>query len=949
MPVVTPPTTPHARPYNDPLSPHDLAAEKTRDAIDQELQRLEDSIRLLKSKRNILAPISRLPPEILSKIFAFRAAEAAEGPSPLGWIKLTHVSRHWRAVALESPRLWANLVFTRPKWSEEMLKRSKMASLIVKADLTCITPRIFDAVRLALLHGPRIQELQLRAASSTIERLLTKEFRFEAPMIHSLTISIPPVTRFGTDMGFTIPSHVLQGETPYLRKLQLERCNINWDSSLLNGLTHLKIHNCARPTTRQLLDALERMPSLQVLNLADALPTSPEHPAQEPSPSQDVKLAQLAELTIVSSVSECANLVNRITVPTSARIHLSCNGTSPDFSGIMKIISDPTGTFGGGDNNDRILERKPICVLHIRQDASDSLTIQGWTNPQPSRSSYLGISADIQLDLSWRTEENMANAIVEAVRKHFCLGQLRSLRMSYVEPMTTQTWTDTFGLLPKLHTVHIVGDSVHTFIAALCEEPPMPNALVSPATPGALRHPGLRRRTSAVPKVHFPHLKSLAIEQAGFDDMGVSPSKFENFRDCMMERCERKAEIQELIFTECTYLFLEHIELLREIVTSVEWDEIEQGEESNEESSGYDYGAHEYVADDIGGYIFGGYDYDDLDSDVLFDDWNDNGVVDLFYWLFTPFNEGKSVPLIGEVGDHVGDWERMTVRTVNGVATQVDYHAHGATGSGTIPWSQVAKFDNGQRPVGWVAKGSHGFWASAGTFTYVNAVVLKLQDITSNGGVAWDTRDSLVSFRYPDSYTGAQSWLNYKGYWGNIGQTNCWWYVFHKECEIVTGPDGPVRAEVLGAATFSSISEESMQGTLSQVLGTTSTESTSSFTFYIDSSIHSVASKLAYTRIAVKQTCIPTLPTMNDAVAQASTTFATTPFTAASQFTTSPKACAQDFSVTSYTVGVCADSNQTECVWGSPRALRAYSSNPSVHGVEAATAIIVSDLDNWRW
>lgn len=297
----------------------------------------------------------------------------------------------------------------------------------------------------------------------------------------------------------------------------------------------------------------------------------------------------------------------------------------------------------------------------------------------------------------------------------------------------------------------------------------------------------------------------------------------------------------------------------------------------------------------------------------------------------------------------VGDWERMTVRTVNGVATQVDYHAHGATGSGTIPWSQVAKFDNGQRPVGWVAKGSHGFWASAGTFTYVNAVVLKLQDITSNGGVAWDTRDSLVSFRYPDSYTGAQSWLNYKGYWGNIGQTNCWWYVFHKECEIVTGPDGPVRAEVLGAATFSSISEESMQGTLSQVLGTTSTESTSSFTFYIDSSIHSVASKLAYTRIAVKQTCIPTLPTMNDAVAQASTTFATTPFTAASQFTISPKACAQDFSVTSYTVGVCADSNQTECVWGSPRALRAYSSNPSVHGVEAATAIIVSDLDNWRW
>jgi hypothetical protein len=29
----------------------------------------------------------------------------------------------------------------------------------------------------------------------------------------------------------------------------------------------------------------------------------------------------------------------------------------------------------------------------------------------------------------------------------------------------------------------------------------------------------------------------------------------------------------------------------------------------------------------------------------------DEGVVDLYYWLFTPFNEGKNVPLIGETGD----------------------------------------------------------------------------------------------------------------------------------------------------------------------------------------------------------------------------------------------------------------------------------------------------------
>lgn len=164
----------------------------------------------------------------------------------------------------------------------------------------------------------------------------------------------------------------------------------------------------------------------------------------------------------------------------------------------------------------------------------------------------------------------------------------------------------------------------------------------------------------------------------------------------------------------------------------------------------------------------------------------------------------------------VGDWERMAVRTVNGIATQVDYHAHSDHGSGlvtayypvaplkksisTIPWVHVIKFDNNQRPVGYVAKGSHGFWATAGTFTYVDAVVFKLQDLTSDGGVSWDIRDSFVNFAYPDTFSGSHNWLNYKGYWGNIGQTTCWWYKIHKECEIVTGPDGPYRSNVLGSA-----------------------------------------------------------------------------------------------------------------------------------------------------
>ena len=330
-----------------------------------------------------------------------------------------------------------------------------------------------------------------------------------------------------------------------------------------------------------------------------------------------------------------------------------------------------------------------------------------------------------------------------------------------------------------------------------------------------------------------------------------------------------------------------------------------------------------------------------------------NGVVDLFYWLFTPFNEGKSIPLLGEVGDHVGDWERMTVRTVNGVATQVDYHAHDDKGSGTVPWDQAIKFDNNQRPVGYVAKGSHGFWAKPGTYTYVNAVVFQLQDVTADGGVAWDTKDSLVTYSYPDTFSGSDDWLNYKGAWGNIGTDDCWWYVFHNECEVVGGPGGPLRPDVLGAASVdptAASSGSSMSGPLSQTLGTVSKDGKSSYTLYIDSAVHTLASQSGQSKLAVQQTCTSTLKTetpKDNSTAPAapviSTNVGSISLTDSTKNTISVEGCAENFAVSSYSVGLCKNDSQTDCTWSSPRALRAFSSE----GLQQTKAIVVTDLDVW--
>ena len=107
----------------------------------------------------------------------------------------------------------------------------------------------------------------------------------------------------------------------------------------------------------------------------------------------------------------------------------------------------------------------------------------------------------------------------------------------------------------------------------------------------------------------------------------------------------------------------------------------------------------------------------------------------------------------------------------------------------TIPWGQVITFDDSKRPVGYVAKGSHGLWATAGTFTYVDAVIFQLKDETGNGGVAWDTKDSIVPMSYPDLYSGLFDWLNFRGIWGNKGDDSCWWHFIYPEVGLSTCVD----------------------------------------------------------------------------------------------------------------------------------------------------------------
>jgi hypothetical protein len=121
--------------------------------IEEEIEALEAAIRAWKGRHNTLSITARLPPEILVTIFKFVVSNSYPFYPPvkkLGWINVTYVCALWRRVALECPSLWTTIPFTHPRWTEEMLARSKMAPLTVVTNVHKNNPQHMQSVQAAL-------------------------------------------------------------------------------------------------------------------------------------------------------------------------------------------------------------------------------------------------------------------------------------------------------------------------------------------------------------------------------------------------------------------------------------------------------------------------------------------------------------------------------------------------------------------------------------------------------------------------------------------------------------------------------------------------------------------------------------------------------------------------------------------------------------------------------
>ncbi|PRP91379.1 hypothetical protein ENSA5_54960 [Enhygromyxa salina] len=153
----------------------------------------------------------------------------------------------------------------------------------------------------------------------------------------------------------------------------------------------------------------------------------------------------------------------------------------------------------------------------------------------------------------------------------------------------------------------------------------------------------------------------------------------------------------------------------------------------------------------------------ELDTAPVYAFWADKGgdVVDLVYFFYYPYNRGKSVADT-IWGNHVGDWEHITVRLLGNAdegytPSQVYLSAHSFGGAYDWDSGEVELFE-GTHPVVYSAWGSHGLWAGPGDHVYQSigetffdvCVTLICADLTdqTSAGVAWDTWTNMVALDY---------------------------------------------------------------------------------------------------------------------------------------------------------------------------------------------------------
>ena len=510
--------------------------DRIRQAIDDEINSWQESTRALRSRRNALAPISRLSPETLASIFFLlsfprngdnfsRFWEPAKSPL----MRVAHVCRRWRETALNNPHFWSHINFTKlkPLGMAEIVARAKMAPLDLQANVFNWSREKFDVFERQLeVHVSQIRSLSIHGQfQTTLQRLVSP-----APTLESLSLSYYLSGSHQVD----IPDDLFNSTAPSLKRLELDCCDISWKSPLLKGLRSLKIRRPsakARPELKDWLNALNEMPKLETLILESAsLPV----PLVIPELLRAITLPFLTDFRISAPANDCVLALTHLVMPALIWQHVdveSYGGEGEDAHRVLPYIV--RNVYG-------LLETKPLRSIQI-QGSRRLVVVHAWTLPNADRKFYdvfAPIPANLMFTARGKWLKGVGNAILDALLTLLPVNSVSAFTVRGTTKLCKEFWLSHMPRLPLLERVLLVPSAVKVFRALLGEDAP----------PDGPRLPSLTKLT----------LINLTLTGLRTYDL----------QDMLMERVEQGVSLEVLDLRLC-FASYRAIQLLRETVVEV--------------------------------------------------------------------------------------------------------------------------------------------------------------------------------------------------------------------------------------------------------------------------------------------------------------------------------------------------------------------------------------------
>ncbi|KAF9780829.1 hypothetical protein BJ322DRAFT_284954 [Thelephora terrestris] len=281
---------------------------------------------LVRSLKNSLAPINKIPPEVLSLLPDY----CGKGDDDRDLIKLTHVCRGWRELFTTRSSLWTQLDFRNVEKTRAYIQRSKYSPLELSLKNCDGASYTDEATSLMVPHIHRLKSLTVFA------KILPEVFEHcfcAAPLLEELDICV------AGSRDPVLDSALFNGDLSTLRVLSLYGVTTHLPWRTLANLRALTLGSWGpKHGVTQLLDIFESSPLLQTVSLEDSVPELSDAP-----PERIVSLPHLKSLTLTADPPHSI-LLNHLCVPVGASL-TSWSIFSGEESPLLDYLPDRSPNF----------------------------------------------------------------------------------------------------------------------------------------------------------------------------------------------------------------------------------------------------------------------------------------------------------------------------------------------------------------------------------------------------------------------------------------------------------------------------------------------------------------------------------------------------------------------------------------------------------------------------